>query len=306
MELPSLRLDDSTELKFLLRLLEHAPDYRTRISQTKIKNTSDRNKACKSLCAKGLVGYTNEVERYRIEPPGKNLLNSAPEELSISLSPYKLELLQKAAQAKSYATPGQAKQVPAAERYRLLYELEGQGLLRITKDRIGDVWLTPQSIHYLLNEYIPTQPRANLPFALLGNYLSFLRQFLGETEAVVSIPNNQPDSLEKESFLASSEAFASSSDLSLESVLKTIKKLDQQLDTDNFLPIFHLRKSLQPPLNRESLDKLLFELQSQDLIEFSTLQDVSEYTEEQVAAGISQTIGGALFYISVTESVETA
>jgi len=73
------------------------------------------------------------------------------------------------------------------------------------------------------------------------------------------------------------------------------------LNTDNFLPIFHLREKLQPPLSREALDQMLYELQGEDLIELSTLQDVSNYSEEQIAAGIPQNIGGALFYISLID-----
>ncbi len=299
MDLSSLKLE-SIELKFLLRLLGNIPDYRTRISKIEVGNTSKRNKACESLCAKGLIGYANEVQRYRIEPPGKSLLNSDPEQLSITLSPHKLELLQKAAQAKSYTTPSQAKKVPAEDRHRLLYELDAQGLIQITKDQIKDVWLTQDGIRYLLHDYMPTQPRADLKFALLGNYLSFLRQFLGKSEIAEIFPKNQSGLTEKQ-YLAPSQIIANVSDISPESVLETIRILDQQLDTDNFLPIFHLREKLQPPLDRNGLDKILFELQSQDLIEFSTLQDVIEYSEEQAAAGISQPIGGALFYISVIE-----
>jgi hypothetical protein len=89
--------------------------------------------------------------------------------------------------------------------------------------------------------------------------------------------------------------------LSPQALLDTIRQLDQQLNTDNFLPIFHLREKLQPPISREELDQMLYELQGEDLIELSTLQDVSNYREEQIAAGIPQNIGGALFYISLID-----
>ncbi|MEO0488865.1 MAG: hypothetical protein AAFZ49_04810, partial [Cyanobacteria bacterium J06659_2] len=88
-------------------------------------------------------------------------------------------------------------------------------------------------------------------------------------------------------------------EISADDVLSTIQQLDQTLSTDNYLPIFHLRDKLEPPLRREALDQMLYELQRRDRIEISTLQDVSAYSETQLAAGIAQDIGGALFFISV-------
>ncbi|MGB7059636.1 MAG: hypothetical protein WBD58_18175, partial [Geitlerinemataceae cyanobacterium] len=66
---------------------------------------------------------------------------------------------------------------------------------------------------------------------------------------------------------------------------------------DNYLPIYHLRQQLQPPLSREELDRSLYQLQRDDTIELSSLQEAIHYTSEQIDAGIPQQIGGPLFFI---------
>lgn len=284
----------SLDLKFLLRLLENLPDYRTRISKLKLEPktpTSERNRICESLCSQGFVAYVEDIQRYQTEVAGKTLLTS---DTTLPLSSDELTLLQVA--ATKAATPGQANKVPASDRQRLLRQLKERGLISVTKSQIGDVWLTPQGVHYLLYECTPTSPHAKVSFSMLGHYLTFLRQTWRQTDL-------ERNGLQrKNAGLGETVAKTTNAvNLSSKEVLETIRRLDQQLDTDNFLPIFHLRKKLQPPLSRETLDQFLYELQSQDLIEFSTLQEVSNYSESEAAAGIPQNIGGALFYISVTE-----
>lgn len=297
MALSSLELKP-LELKFLLRLLEYAPNYRTPISQIKIKPTSERNSACKSLCGNGLVEYFEEIQQYRLALPGKALLKSAPDGLPVDIAAHHLILLN-AAKSKS-AKPSDAKKIPSGERQQLLSQLKEKGLIQVTKSQIKDVWLTSHGQQYLLHDYIPVQSRATLTFSLLGHYLFFLRQSLGQNNTGVNTAfEYQPNLVTQKTASQSKAADPEKGSAAL--VLDTIRTLDRELETDNFLPIFHLRNKLQPPLSREDLDKLLFELQSQDLIELSTLQDVSNYSEMQVAAGIPQPIGGALFYISLTE-----
>lgn len=283
----------SLELKFLLRLLEYSPSYRTRIGKIKpeTKTTAaERDRICKSLYSKGLVAYTDDIRQYRTEPAGKTLLRSDTSQLPVSSA--ELALLQAAVD--KAVPPGEAKQVPPSDRQRLLQQLRERGLIRISKQQISEVWLTAQGRQYLLKDCTPTNANAKLSFSMLGTYLTFLRQSLGQVAAENPTTSEQFVGSEKEpnEFRAT--------DWTPETVLDQIRQLDQQLDTDNFLPIFHLRNKLQPSLNREDLDQLLYDLQSRDLIEFSTLQDVSNYSEAEVAAGIAQTIGGSLFYISVT------
>ena len=68
-------------------------------------------------------------------------------------------------------------------------------------------------------------------------------------------------------------------------ILQTIQDLDQQLGTENYLPIFYVRQKLQP-LSREQLDQRLYHLQRNDQIELSSLQEATAYTCEQTDAGI--------------------
>jgi hypothetical protein len=88
--------------------------------------------------------------------------------------------------------------------------------------------------------------------------------------------------------------------LSDEEILQTIQKLDRELGTDNYLPIFHVRQKLQPGLSREDLDQTLYRLQRNDQIELRALVHAQDYTQEQVNAGISQRSGSPLFFIKVT------
>jgi hypothetical protein len=140
----------------------------------------------------------------------------------------------------------------------------------------------------LRDEYNP-EGKANIDFNLLGNYVRFLRKNLRfKSEQVSTLVS---DNLESYSDITSN--------ISDEEILETIKKLDRELGTENYLPIFHLRQKLQPPLLRDDLDQVLYRLQKSDKIDFSTLQESSAYTPEQIDAGIPQNIGGQLFFIIV-------
>ncbi len=83
-----------------------------------------------------------------------------------------------------------------------------------------------------------------------------------------------------------------------EQVLETIKELDTELGTENYLEIYHLRNSY-PQVKRLDMDAILYRLQKSNRIDFSTLQEVSAYTPEQIDAGIPQIIGGQLFFLMV-------
>jgi hypothetical protein len=145
----------------------------------------------------------------------------------------------------------------------------------------AEVWLTERGIEVLRDEYNP-EGKANIDFNLLGTYVRFLRKNLRLKS-------------EKVSTLVSDINI----NISDEEILETIKKLDRELGTENYLPIFHLRQKLQPPLLRDDLDQALYRLQKSDKIDFSTLQESSAYTPEQIDAGIPQNIGGQLFFIIV-------
>ncbi len=88
-------------------------------------------------------------------------------------------------------------------------------------------------------------------------------------------------------------------DAELLEILEVIKELDILHETENYLPIFHLREYFNDRYDRQQLDQRLFKLQSQDKLDFSTIAEVSKYSTEQLDAGISQVVGGSLFYISI-------
>jgi len=273
----------ATEFKFLLRLLEYPPQYRCPLSQVRPNaktTTAERDKACKNLCSQGLVDYEEDVVNYSTTAAGKALLNL--DTTALPVTPDERYLIQAA--ATKVATPGMAKKVPANTRQRLLRQLADQGLVKIQKTQIKEVWLTAQGKAFLCHEFTP-KGTAPLTAAMLGTYVTFLRQSLGTTQITETPSTGQP--------------LTDAVSMTPETVLTLIQDLDRQLGTDNYLPIFHLREALQPPLSREDLDQRLYALERSDRIEMSTLQEVTAYSPEQLKAGIPQDIGGPLFFISV-------
>ena len=125
---------------------------------------------------------------------------------------------------------------------------------------------------------------------MLGDYLRFLRMPLA-----VSAEGGVENGVVKRSASDSSAVQKPGP----EDVLELIRNLDKALGSENYLPIFHLREKLQSQFSRHELDQILYQLQRNDQIELSSLQDVSAYSELQLAAGISQDIGGSLFFISL-------
>jgi hypothetical protein len=182
--------------------------------------------------------------------------------------------------------------VKAVEREGILESLAERGLIeaetKIKKTK-AEVWLTQRGIEYLQDEYDP-KGSATISLDLLNNYLRFLRKFLQVKPERVS----PPLPIDGESLV---EPIG---DLSDEEILQIIQKLDRELGTDNYLPIFHLRQKLQPGLSREDLDQTLYRLQRNDKIELRALVHAQDYTHEQVNAGISQRSGSPLFFIKVT------
>lgn len=83
-------------------------------------------------------------------------------------------------------------------------------------------------------------------------------------------------------------------------ILETIKALDSEHMTTNYLPIYLYRAAL-PQLTRKQQDEALYRLEAENCIELSTLQEGYAYTKDQIKSGIPQNIGGHLFFIIVTE-----
>ncbi|MBD2141278.1 transcription factor RcaD [Anabaena sp. FACHB-1250] len=282
---------DTNQLKFLLMLLGCA-NYRTGLSSNIFKRfKSEKNKICRDLGKLEYVDYSREVATVKILPAGQALLKLDSTQLPID--DQELKVLEKISKSSGKIAPSEIKVsgLKSDQRDVILKTLSERGLIAAEikmKMRNADVWLTERGIEVLRDEYIP-EGKANIDFNLLGNYVQFLRKNLRvKSEQVSTLVS---DNIESHSDITSN--------ISDEEILETIKKLDRELGTENYLPIFHLRQKLQPPLLRDDLDQALYRLQKSDKIDFSTLQEVSAYTPEQIDAGIPQNIGGQLFFLIV-------
>ena len=237
------------------------------------------------------VDYSREIATVKILPPGQALLKLDSAQLPIDDK--ELKVLEKIGKSSGKIAPSEIKvsALKSNERDVILKTLGERGLIAIEikmKRVNAEVWLTERGIEFLGDEYNP-EGKANIDFNLLGNYVRFLRKNL-------RINSEQVSTLVSDNVASHSDINVNISD---EEILETIKKLDRELGTENYLPIFHLRQKLQPPLLRDDLDQALYRLQKSDKIDFSTLQEVSAYTPEQIDAGIPQNIGGQLFFLIV-------
>ncbi|MBO1349419.1 MAG: hypothetical protein EBE86_019445 [Hormoscilla sp. GUM202] len=269
---------EAIELKFMLKLLEFT-GYRASTSKIKLNKStkaSERDSICKKLRDRQLVGCVEEVAKLKIAPPGKGLLELEPAELPVTA----VELKALKACTKGIINPGDTG-IKAAERQAVLQSLVERGFIEAVKTKITEVWLTERGQEFLLSEF-ESNSTATISLKMLTDYLRFMRQSVIKQETQMLPTEEVP-------------AIAPSD----EEILQLIRDLDQQLRTDNYLPIFHLREKLQPPLSREELDRALYRLEINNLIQLSALQEVIAYTKEQIDAGIPQNIGGRLFFIIV-------
>lgn len=287
------------ELKFLLKLLGF-PEYRAPLSNVNPNSKTkavDRNRICRTLRDRELVGCEEEVKKLTIAPPGQSLLEVDPATLPITNE----ELKALKASAKGTIPPGETG-ISAEKRQAIIQSLANRGFIKVVEKKITKVWLSDRGKEFLLNDYedFRANVNINLTAKMLSDYLQFLRKFLSAKtssatpaihesqqstsvttqapEPVTQIPTNKPNDIE---------------------ILQLIQTLDRELATENYLPLFHLRQKLQPPLSRQELDRALYRLEGEDKISFSSLEELSAYTPEQIEAGIHQDFGGPLFFIIV-------
>ncbi|MDJ0741841.1 MAG: hypothetical protein QNJ32_00610 [Xenococcaceae cyanobacterium MO_167.B27] len=270
---------ESIELKFLLKLLGYK-NHRAAISKIRPNSktkASERDKICRQLTERKLVECTEEIIKIKSTYYGKNLLKL--DESREKLTEQEFKILHTC--SNKAISPSDTRVSPAQTRKTLIKKLITQGLIT-TETKIKEVWLTDRGKKYLAKEYNPSGGgNITLSKKMLADYLHFLREYLsveGESEIVTSAPTDKPSDSQ---------------------IYQTIIDLDSIHNTDNYLPIFHLRNKLQPPLSRDELDQALYRLQASDKIDLSTLAEVEAYTPEEINAGIAQPIGGSLFYITV-------
>jgi hypothetical protein len=275
---------ETNELKFLLKLLG-CPNYRSALSKiTPNSQTSaaERERICRKLLTRELVECSYEVTKLKIASPGKALLKSDSTELPVTDK--ELKVLR--ASEKEKISPGKTG-VPAAERGEIIQRLADRGLIEL-ETKVKEVWLSERGKEYLREEYTSKGSQPVLSLDMLNNYLRFLRK----SGRVQMDKHQQPQQ--------TPSATAPMNQPSDEQILQVIRDLDQKLSTGNYLPIFHLRQKLEPPLSSEDLDEALYRLEGNDQIELSALVEASRYSQEQINAGIKQRSGSPLFFIKVT------
>jgi len=277
---------ETKELKFLLKLLGCA-NYRSAVSASSLKSITGRDKLCRDLGERGLVDFSREIATVKILPAGQALLKIDTEQLPITDKELKLlEIISKS--SGKIAVSSIKSSVKASDREAILESLGERGLIEIEKKlkrTKAEVWITEKGIEYLHDDYNP-KGTGTISLDLLNNYLCFMRKSLQVQAEVYQSPP----------ILTLEEPISQISDVE---ILQTIQHLDRELGTDNYLPIFHLRQKLQPPLSREDLDQALYRLEKSNQLELSSLQEVSAYTPEQIDTGIPQDVGGPLFFIIV-------
>lgn len=281
------------ELKFILKLLGFE-EYRapiTELNPGENTSASERDGICRYWANREIVNYSYKIQQFKIEPPGQALLNQ--DEAQYLLSPEQLFIL-KACSEKSIKPGDLGKKVPVAERQSIIQDLAAKGLVKSTKNvQIKEVWLTERGKEYLKEEFIPSEGKnPAVSFNLLRNYIEFLRKVFRTNSKQINPPDLKQETNRQE-FLAKP---------SDDEVLQTIKELDRQLGTNNYLPIFHLRQKLQPPLSRDELDQILYRLQREDKLEMNSLIEGMRYPEEQIQAGIAQDSSSPLFFLEVIDS----
>lgn len=272
-----MAIDPIAAAQFLLIVKQSAPE-KLALAGPQLRSFFKRT-ACKKedLCAelahKGLLDYDRDIATVSLLPPAHHLL-SLPT-LPVPLEDYDHWLLQRLAKKDGTATPSQLYKtgVKAEVRDQRLLALQEKGLVQLEtklKTKQAAVWLTDAG-HTLVQRWldsitqgVPTQ--------------------LEPLDTSISSPS-------------SSTALPSDTD-----VLDLIRKLNDELGSNNYLPIFHLRQRLQPPFSRQALDQVLYRLQQQDQIELSTLQDTSPYSPEQLQSAIQQDFGNPLFFISLPQT----
>lgn len=276
------------ELKFLLKLLGQ-PNYRALLSKLnpgEKTKAADRAKICRDLASRELIDYSREITKFKIEPAGKALLKQEIEELPLT----EAQLLVLTACEKAAISPTSLKKLPAEERQPIIQELQAKGFIKAEKEQIKEVWLTDRGSEFLRDECSPGGT-STISLNLLKNYLDFLRKSTSLTRTSV---HQQPEKIEPP--VASNKPANKPDD---DEVLDLIEGLDQELKTENYLPIFYVREKLQPPFSRDELDQVLYRLQSTEKLELSSLVETVHYTPEQIQAGIPQESGGPLFFLQI-------
>ncbi len=265
---------ETKQIQLLLKLLG-VEGYQAKVSDVKPTSktsVTECNRLCRQLREQNLIDTTEKIEKIKLTPSGKVLLQEDSAELPMS----KNELKVLKACQKGVISPSKINVKPANKRDELINSLIERGFLSVDRAKLETISLTETGKTFLLKEYSPSG-KATLTFDLLNHYLTFLRKH----------PSLDTESTQPKEKLTDEE------------VLTSIIQLDQEHNTNNYLPISYLRDQLQPRFTREELDQVLYRLEGNQKIETSSLVETKKYSPEQIRAGIPQNVGGPLFFITV-------
>lgn len=282
---------DIKEFKILLKLLQKE-DYKSipsSINPNEKTKTPETLKWCRQLSNRNFVELTEEIEGVSITSTGKTLLKQqkCPE----ALTEKDWQVLQFFLNTSKILKPAdiKIKGLKAPQRNEIIKKAVQRGFLKVNSYKITHVTLTQVGQNFLATEYLPRGGNITISSKMLEYFLCFLREYWQQ---------NQGSDSDLESKKELRKNLPISTD---EKVLHTIIELDKELNTDNYLPIFHLRNKFQPPFTREQLDQSLYRLQSQNKISMDCLVKAAEYSETDYRAGIPTNIGGPLFFIMINK-----
>lgn len=264
-------------IKILLKLLGQ-DNYQGKIGDVKPNtktNIKQTQKLCYELYNNKLIHLKEKNVTIKINNNGQQVLNNRENRNKLEIN-----ILKKCKNREIRIS--KINIIPASKRDLLIEKLVKENLINITNKKIIHVELTEKGKQYLAEEYLAEGlGNISLTKPLLNNYLTFIRHyFMGKNQEQIITPELK----EK---------------ITPDDILKTIIRLDRTLNTDNYLPIFHLRNEYKSLLSRDELDSMIFELQKENKISLSRLVDASQYTDEEYDAGIPQSIGYPIFYLIV-------
>ncbi len=278
------------DVKLLLRLIAFA-EYCAKITAKQLKPAdkspaAEVRRSAQKLNREGLLELSNKITHIEITEAGK----AARQAETIPLPKE-----EKAVLAACHKGPisGNKKEVKALgpDANDRLRRMASQGLLKLT-EAIDQVWLSPSGSRFLLSELGSEHiGKSQIPAALLGNYANFIRDFFTSS-------SGQP----AKSLTSPPAANAAEPSFDLDQLLKIIQNLRYAQGEDELVPLFKIREEVAHRASREVIDKMLYSLEQGEYIELVTAQEMGQYTDAEINAGIPQEIGGPIFYARIARS----
>ncbi|NEQ47095.1 MAG: hypothetical protein F6K00_27570 [Leptolyngbya sp. SIOISBB] len=165
-----------TELQCLLWLLCY-PNYRaaTAVGSPPLPQLSAtrRDRLWQQLQDRGFVDFEVIVTRFGIATTGRTLLQLDTSVLPVT--PDEKYVLQ-SCRDRSIHPDQICHKVPTDQRQALIAGLAQQGLIRITQQHLGEIWLTAAGETFLRDECAPQGETPAVSWTLLSAYLAFMRR----------------------------------------------------------------------------------------------------------------------------------